>query len=280
MGVRKTVAILIIRHLVLILVLFITALPFISMVGTAIKDPVVALTSTSLLPVSLDDVSFSSIYTVLFRTRFAIQLRNSVIVTATTVVSCIIIAIFAGYAISRFRGRFFSVYSVMLLILQMFPTMLMLIPLFLIYLSLGLLNTLASVIISYTALNLAFSIWLLKGFFDTIPIELEQAAMVDGCSQFNGFVRIIIPLALPGIATVAIFAFVNSWNEYTLASIFLRQDRVQTMTIGLQKFVMENSADWSLLMAAAAIATVPTLLFLFIAQKYLIEGLTAGAIKG
>jgi len=282
MSVRKVTTGLkrLLKHFVLIFTVFITALPFISMFGTAIKDPVVALTSTSLLPTSFGDISFSGIHTVLFRTTFAVQLMNSAIVTVTTVVFCVVISVFAGYAISRFRGRFFNTFSVMLLVLQMFPVMLMLIPLFLIYLRFGLINSLASVIISYTALNLAFSIWLLKGFFDTIPRELEQAAMVDGCSQFRAFLLVIIPLALPGIAAVSIFVFVNSWNEFTLASIFLRQDSVQTMTVGLQRFVMQYSADWSLLMSAATVATIPTLLFLFVAQKYLIEGLTAGAVKG
>ncbi|GHV39735.1 sugar ABC transporter permease [Spirochaetia bacterium] len=280
MSFHKSSIKLILRHLVLIVTVFVIALPFISMIGTAIKEPVVAMTSTSLIPMSLKDVSFSSIYSVLFKTTFSIQLKNSAIISVCTVVFCVIIATFAGYAISRFRGQFFSVYSIMLLVLQMFPTMLMLIPLYLIYSRIGLINTLSSTILSYTALNLAFSIWLLKAFFDTIPIELEEAAMVDGCTQFHAFIRIILPLSQPGIATVSIFAFINSWNEYTLASIFLKKDSVIPMTVGLQKFVQEYSAQWTMLMAAAAIATVPTLLFLFVAQKYLVEGMTMGAVKG
>jgi len=129
-------------------------------------------------------------------------------------------------------------------------------------------------------MNLAFSIWMLKGFFDTLPQELEQAAMVDGCTRFGAWLRIVIPISLPGIGTVAIFTFINSWNEYTLASIFLRRDEVQTMTVGLQKFVLQFSSDWPLLMSASAMATLPTIIFLIFAQKLLIQGMTAGAVKG
>jgi ABC-type glycerol-3-phosphate transport system permease component len=158
--------------------------------------------------------------------------------------------------------------------------MLLLMPLYLIFRRLGLINTLGSVILSYITGNLAFSIWMLKGFFDTIPIELEQAAMVDGCTRFQAFRKVIIPLALPGVATVAIFTFINAWNEYTLASIFLRNDKILTMTVGLQRFIQQVRADWAQLMAASTVATLPTLLFLLFAQKYLIEGMTAGAVKG
>ena len=162
----------------------------------------------------------------------------------------------------------------------MFPMMLMLIPLFLIYKALNLYNSPWSVIISYTCTNLPFSIWMLKGFFDSISFEIEEAAMIDGCSQMQTLRRIILPISMPGIATVGIFTFLNSWNEYTLASIFLRDQNIQTLTVGLQKFVMQNSNSWGEMMSAATIATIPTLIFLLFAQKYLISGLTAGSVKG
>ena len=162
----------------------------------------------------------------------------------------------------------------------MFPVMPLLMPLYVIYNKLQMVNTLWSVGISYTTMNLAFCIWMLKGFFDSIPRDLEGAAIVDGCTRFEAFIKIIMPLALPGIATVAIFTVLNAWNEYTLASIFLRKDQVMTITVGLQRFVQQNGADWPNLMAASTIATIPTVLFMLFAQKYLIEGMTAGAVKG
>ncbi|MDR1903668.1 MAG: carbohydrate ABC transporter permease [Treponema sp.] len=268
------------KHAFLLLAVYATALPFVSMVGTALKKPSIALSSSNLFPHSPDEFSLESFKIVMTKTGFGQNLLNSLIVTVLTVSACVLVTTCTGFALSRFRGRYFSVYSVMLLVLQMFPTMLLLLPLYIIFTRLRLVNTLGSVTLSYITTNLAFSIWMLRGFFDTIPVELEQSAMVDGCTRFQAFRRVIIPLALPGIATVAIFTFINAWNEYTLASIFLRKDSLLTMTLGLQKFVQQYGADWASLMAASTIATIPTLIFLFFAQKYLIEGMTAGAVKG
>lgn len=268
------------KHIALICFTFLTALPFLSMLGTAIKEKSAALSTTSLLPTSFDQISFEAFYTVLFKTSFGKNILNSLVVALVSVVLCTLVAALAGYAISRFRGRYFSFYSVMLLVLQMFPTVLILIPIFLVFTNLGLINTLYSVIITYSTVNLAFSTWMLKGFFDSIPSELEEAAMIDGCAKFKAFWRIVLPLALPGIATVAIFTFINAWNEYTMASIFLRGDEIMTMTVGLQKFVQQNTSDWTRLMAASTIGTIPALIFLFCTQRFLIAGMTAGAVKG
>ena len=269
----------IITHIVLIILVFLINLPLISMVGTAVKDKVSALTSTSLFP-GLGEWRFNSFVTVINSTTFLRNIGNSAIIAITVTLLCILIASMAGYAISRFKGRVFSFYSMFLLLLQMFPGMLLLMPLYVIYNKLGLVNTLGSVILSYTTMNLAFSIWMMKGFFDSIPRELEQAGIVDGCTRFQAFYKIVMPISLPGLATVGIFTFINCWNEYTLASIFLRKDEILTMTVGLQKFVQQYSSDWPLLMAASTIATIPTIIFLVFTQKFLIEGMTAGAVKG
>lgn len=268
------------KHAFLIIMVYFVSLPFVSMFGTAIKRPDISITSPNLLPHSLDEMSLESFITVFTKTGFGRNLLNSLIVTVSVVTTCILVTTSAGFAISRFRSKFFKGYGVLLLVLQMFPGMLLLMPLFVIFRQLNLTNTLWSVILAYITNNLAFSIWMLKGFFDTIPQELEQAAMVDGCTRFQAFRRVIIPLALPGVATVGIFTFINAWNEYTQASIFLRNDRLLTMTLGLQRFIQQVRADWALLMAASAVATLPTLCFLLFAQKYLIEGMTAGAVKG
>lgn len=275
---KKIVSIII--YVVLAAILIIMLLPLISMIGTAIKTHDAALTTVSLFPEKLGDFSLENFGNVLIQSGFAKNLLNSIIVSLTVTVACIFCAAPAGYAISRYKGPYFKVYSILLLLLQMFPIMLMLMPQYLVFTKLHLTDTLWSVIISYTTSNLAFSIWLLKGFYDSIPIELEQAAMVDGCTRFRAFIQVVFPLTLPGITTVAVFTMLNAWNEYTVASVFLKKDTVQTMTIGLQKFVQQNGADWPLLMAAAAIATIPAILFVIFSQKYLIEGMTAGAVKG
>lgn len=260
--------------------LFVILLPYIAMVGTSIKTKAAATSTYGLFPSTLDDLSIENFQNVLTKTDFLLNIWNSVIVSVTVTVVCIMCASLAGYAISRFRGKFFKGYAVSLLLLQMFPIMLMLMPLYMIYIDLGLTNTLWSLIISYTTSNLAFAIWMLKGFFDSLPRDLEGAAAVDGCTQFSAFIRIIMPLTLPGVASVSIFTMLNAWNEYTLASVFIRKDAIMTMTLGLQNFVSQNGADWASLMAAATLATIPTLLFVLFAQRYLIEGMTAGAVKG
>lgn len=273
---KKKVTLDVLTYAALIIIVFLVNLPFISMLGTAFKGKSEALSSTALFP---SELKFDSFIRVLTKTSFPVNILNSAIVSVTVTVCCIALAVCAGYAISRFRGTVFNLYGIFVL-LQMFPAMLMLIPLFVIFNSLHLVDTIYSVMIAYTAINLPFSIWMTKGFFDTIPFDIEEAAMMDGCNQFTAFLRVVLPISMPGISTVGIFTFINAWGEYTLASIFLRTDGVQTMTIGLQKFVMQFTSDWPALMAASSVATVPTLIFLLIAQKYLIKGMAAGAVKG
>ena len=265
-------------YVFLTLALLLLLLPLFSMIGTAVKTKDKAMATVALFP-ELKEVTFENFFYVLARTSFGNNMLNSLIVSICVTILCIFCASLCGYAISRFHGAYFKMYSVLLLLLQMFPAMLMLMPQYLIYTRLGIINNLTSVIISYTTGNLAFGTWLLKGFFDSIPRELEGAAQVDGCTQFKAFYKVILPLCKPGVATVSIFTMLNSWNEYMLASVFLKKNEVMTMTVGLQRFVMQNGADWASLMAAATIATLPTTLFVLFAQRYLIEGMTAGAVK-
>lgn len=270
----------IVIYVIFAVLLFLLLLPLISMFGTAIKTHDAALMTTSLFPEKWADLSLENFGYVMIKMKFGKNLLNSAIVSIVVTLACIFCAAPAGYAISRFKGPYFKFYSVLLLLLQMFPIMLMLMPQYLIFTKLHITNSLLSIIISYTTGNLAFSIWLLKGFYDSIPMELEQAAMVDGCTKFRAFLTVVFPLTLPGIATVSVFTMLNAWNEYTVASVFLKKDAIMTMTLGLQKFVQQNGADWPSLMAAACIATVPAIVFVIFSQKYLIEGMTAGAVKG
>lgn len=263
--------------LLLAFLAFLVNIPNISMIGTALKPFGGYMSDTSLFPLKPD---FSMIHKVLFSTSFGQYLWNSVIIALAVVAFCVVFASCAGYALSRCRGKIFSGYIVFLLILQMFPLVLVLIPLFWIFKTLGLVDNQLSVAISYIAINLPFATWMLKGFFDSISIEIEEAAFIDGMGPAQSFLKIMLPLSLPGIATVAIFTFNNCWNEYMLASVFLRSNELQTMTIGLQMFQVQNNADWSTMMAASTIALIPSIIFLVFMQKYIVQGLTAGAVKG
>ena len=263
--------------LLLAFLAFLVNIPNISMIGTALKPFGGYMSDTSLFPLKPD---LSMINKVLFSTSFGQYLWNSVIIALAVVAFCVVFASCAGYALSRCRGKVFSGYIVFLLILQMFPLVLVLIPLFWIFKTLGLVDNQLSVAISYIAINLPFATWMLKGFFDSISIEIEEAAFIDGMGPAQSFLKIMLPLSLPGIATVAIFTFNNCWNEYILASVFLRSNELKTMTIGLQMFQVQNNADWSTMMAASTIALIPSIIFLVFMQKYIVQGLTAGAVKG
>jgi ABC-type glycerol-3-phosphate transport system permease component len=181
---------------------------------------------------------------------------------------------------SRFRARLLAGYNQALLMVQMFPLILAIIPLFIFFRSLNLVNNFVPVILVYTVTQLPFATWMLRSYFDSIPKELDEAATMDGASPLRAFVQIILPLTLPGIVAVAIFSFLFSYNEFFISSIFLRDEDRMTVPVGIQSFMQQYGTDWGSLMASATLAMVPTLiLFLFI-QKFMVSGATAGAVKG
>lgn len=263
-------------YVVLIVCAFFYSLPTLAMIGTAFKGDSHALSDTGLFPAKPELSAFEAVLKSDFMGTALNSLKIGLIVTAL----CVVLALFAGYALSRFKSRGFSLFQIGLLVLQMFPLMLMLIPLFIIYKSMGIIDNHLSLIFSYTALNLPFSIWMLKGFFDTIPYELEESALIDGCSRFETIWRIVLPVSLAGIATVAIFTFLNVWNEYTFANIFVTSPEKATLTVGLQKYVSKNLNSWGQMMAASTLGIIPSMLFLLFAQKHIVKGMTAGAVKG
>ncbi len=252
------------------------SLPFISMIGTALKGESEALSNTALFPRHLVWDSFKKV----LEGRFVMTMVNSLKISLIVALLCVILACLSGYALSRCKGKIFAMYGSGVMILQMFPMMLMLIPLFLIYKNLHLIDTHISLILSYTCLNLPFSVWMMKGFFDTVPYEMEESAYIDGSSKFETLVRIIIPVSLPGIATSGIFTFLNVWNEYTFSNTFVKNPELVTLTVGLQDYLSQNSNSWGQMMAASTIGIIPSILFLLFAQKHLIQGMTAGAVKG
>ncbi len=210
----------------------------------------------------------------------AVLLKVFVVAGLGTVVS-IFCAGAAGYALSRYHNlRSVSNYSRGLMLVQMFPLILALIPLFIIFKNAGLVNTYWSVILIYTVLNLPFATWMFEGFFDAIPREVEEAAFVDGCTRIGSLRRIVLPLSGPGTAAVTIFTFLLCYNEFLIASIFLRDPDTMTIPVGIQMFMQQYSTDWGSLMAAASLASIPTIVFFLFVQKYMVQGVVAGAVKG
>ncbi len=211
--------------------------------------------------------------------RFIRFFMNSVLVSTVTTIIGLIVAIPAAYAFSRFRfpGRNLLFFAV--LVRNMFPVVVFLIPLFLLMKQFGLINTYWSLIITYLTFGLPLSIWLLKGFYDNIPPELERAARIDGATRFRAFWSIVMPLSASGIIATAIFTFIGAWNEYVYAATFLNNDRLKTLQPGLQKFFGEFSNNWPGLMAAQFVSSVPIVILFLVLQKYFVRALAEGATK-
>ncbi|MEZ4402144.1 MAG: sugar ABC transporter permease [Kofleriaceae bacterium] len=206
-------------------------------------------------------------------------LASLIVAIATTVIG-IALSCTAAYALSRFRfpGRKAALTS--FLVVQMFPASLLMIPLYVLLHALGLLNSLTGLILVYSTTAIPFCVWTLKGYFDSLPRELFEAARVDGAGPLRIFWTIVLPLARPGIAVTGLFSFMTAWNEYILASTFLTDEGKYTLPVMLKSSVGQFSADWGLFAAGALITSLPVMALFYVLQKYLVGGLTAGAVKG
>lgn len=213
------------------------------------------------------------------RTSFALNLRDSLIVAVGAVSLGLTLALPAAYAFSRFRFRGRQVLRTQFLVINMFPVVMIILPLFVLMRGLGLLDTYFALIGGHATFTLPFAIWLLTGYFEGIPVELDQAAMVDGATRLQALWLVVFPLAMPGVIAVGLYLFITSWNEYLFA-LMLAGRNVRTVTVALQLFIGEHQIQWGLLMAGGTLVSLPaTVLFLF-AQRRLVSGLTGGAVKG
>jgi multiple sugar transport system permease protein len=206
--------------------------------------------------------------------------RNSVIVSGSTAFIVTVLASAAGYALSRFafRGKYWIVG--LMLLTQMFPLVMLVAPIFKMLSPLGLTNSLTGLVIVYVAFNVPFATFLMQSFFDGIPKDLEEAAMIDGATRFRAFVQIILPLTLPGIAATLGFVFTAAWSELLFALMLISSSAASTFPVGLLSFVSKFSVDFGQMMAAGVLALIPACLFFLFIQRYLVQGLTAGAVKG
>ncbi len=205
---------------------------------------------------------------------------NSLLVAGTAAAATVVVAILGGYAFSRYRFRMKNAILIFFLITQMLPFVLLVIPLYTIFVQLGLINTHASLMLAYTALNIPFCTMMMASFYDGIPVSLEECAMVDGANLAQTMTRITIPLVLPGIAATLTFAFIFAWNELMLGIIFIDSERLKTLPVGLATFIQRYDIAWGQMTAAATMALIPAAVLFFVAQRRLVEGLTHGAVKG
>jgi arabinogalactan oligomer/maltooligosaccharide transport system permease protein len=204
---------------------------------------------------------------------------NSTVIALLTTVVGVFLAATGGYALSRYRFPGYRPMVRSFLVAQMFPGIILIVPLFNILTNLRLVNTHIGLVVVYCTLAVPFCTMMLKSYFDTIPIELEEAARVDGLSPFGSFWKIVLPLSVPGIAVTAFYSFLTAWNEFLLANILMTGDTNKTLPVGISGYVDQFRQNWDLLTAAAVLITIPALAFFYWAQRYLVTGLTAGGTK-
>lgn len=211
--------------------------------------------------------------------NFLKPMGNSLLVAIITTLVTITVSVLAAYAFSRFDFKGRKGFMIMFLTNNMFPSVLLLIPLYAIMRKLGLLYTPASLVLAYTTFTIPFSVWMLNGYFNDLPLSLEEAAMVDGCNRAQAFLKIILPILTPCLVATGVYIFMQSWNEYTFAVMFTNENN-RTIPVALKNLIGQLGVQWDLLTAGGIITIIPVCVMFFFAQKRLVEGLTAGAVKG
>jgi multiple sugar transport system permease protein len=217
---------------------------------------------------------------VLFDSNIPRYFVNSVVISFGSTFLALLLAVFASYGFARFEFRSKPFWQAFVLIGQLLPTAAIIVPLFITLRVLGLMNTYLGLILVYMIVTLPLSVWMLTSYFRAIPVELEEAAIIDGCSRLGVLFRITLPLSLPGIVAVIVYAFVTTWNEFIFALCFATDSSVKTLPIGIAEFSTEFNTDWGAVMAASLVMTVPIALLFLVFQRLFIGGLTAGATKG
>ena len=245
---------------------------------TSIRPPGEVVTiPAQLIPKGIFLKRYLTIFT---ETHFSQNIRNSLIISSISTALCLSISTFGAYAISRIRIRGHKIILMLVLVLSMLPAVSIISPLYLVFKAGGLINTHLSLIITYTAFWVPFSIWFLTNFFKTIPTALEDAAVIDGCSPLQALTKVIIPLAAPAIFTVTILIFIFSWGEFLFALTFTTTHKVITAPVAIFLFQGKYVIPWADMATASTIVSLPVVLVVIICQKYIVEGLTSGAVKG
>jgi N,N'-diacetylchitobiose transport system permease protein len=261
-----------------VLVTAVMAFPVYWMVATAFKPSGDILSyHVQLFPWP---ITFQHFTDAVSKPHFLTYMRNSLVVALGTVLLATAVAVLAALAVARLSWHGRKAYVLLVLIVQTAPFEALMIPIFIIYRDLGLLNRLPALVITYFVFALPFTIWTLRGFVAAIPVELEEAAMVDGCSRVGAYLRVVFPLLWPGLVATGIFAFIAAWNEFLFALIIMQDDTKYTLPIWLSTFRTAFGTDWGGTMAASTLFTLPVLVFFLVVQRKLVSGLSAGAVKG
>lgn len=265
-------------HAFLVLFTAATLYPIVQIVTISLR-PADQLYSTSLAVVPAG-ATLRAYRAMLFEKPFVLWLRNSFVVSMAVTLLGASLASTAAYAFSRFRfaGRQPGLYF--FLLTQMFPPTMVMLPLYVLMKSLHLLDTFAGLVVAYTATALPFSVWTLRGYYDTIPVELEQAAMIDGCTPWQAFTRVTLPLAAPALAITALFSFMSAWSEFLVARIVISQQGLFTLPLGLESLAGTFQTEWANYAAGSLMVCVPVMALFVILNRWIVGGLALGGVKG
>jgi multiple sugar transport system permease protein len=260
------------RFLVILVVTVVVLVPIIAVVGLSLQP---ALGSTTTASITLENF-----VTIFQETDVLTWLRNSMTVTLVTVVVSVAVAAPAGYVLSRGRGKLISGFSLVLFVIQSLPVVTAVIPLFILFAAFGLVDTLTGIMIIYVGSTMSVAIWMMAAYYDSIPVSLEEAAWMDGCSVFGGFMKVVLRNSLPGILSTAIFSFLLAWNDYLVALVFLRSNPNFVLPVGLQSFFQQNATNWGLVMAVAVMMMLPPVILFATLNKYFSVGGIGGSLAG
>lgn len=255
-----------------------TAFPFFWMVSTSFKPlQEIFVFPPTFFPAEFTLKNFERLFE---QTRFLTYFKNSVFVSFTTVVLTMTIGSAGAYSLTRFKFYGREKIASLILFSYMFAPIMIVIPFYVLIKKIGLANTHAALIMAYTAFCLPFSLWLLRTFFQSIPLALEKAALIDGASRLEAVIYVVLPLALPGIIATGIFTFILAWNDYIFVRILISSDELKTLSVGIADLYNATVIDWGMIMSGSMLITVPVLVFFVFIQRYLIAGWGAGAMKG
>jgi multiple sugar transport system permease protein len=252
--------------------------PFVWMVSISFKpETEIFAREVALLPQEPTLANYEAVFKAAPYLRFFL---NSLLVAVITTIGSTVVSTLAAYAFSRFRFRGRDAIAFLILATQMFPLVTGIIPLYLVFSKIGLINTYWCLFIAYVAFTIPFCTWMLKGFFDTIPKEIEEAALIDGCSRLQVLRTIVLPMSRPALVATGVFCFILSWNEFLYATVLTTSDSVRTLPAALGQMIGQGYTQWGSLNAAGIMTTIPVVVFFLLFQKHLVSGLTAGAMKG
>ena len=254
-----------------------SAFPIYWMVSSSLRPTQELLLNPSLIP---SELTLQYYYSLLAQTDYPRQFLNSLIVAIATVALTMVLSVMIAYGVTRQRIRGKKAIIAGMLYAYMFPPLLLAIPLYAMFTKVGLNDTLFSLVISHLTMTMPLGVWFLWGFFKAMPFELEEAAMVDGCTRLGAFLRVVLPLSVPGLVTVAIFAFLLSWTDYTFALVMIGSDVNKTVPLGLASMIGAFDLRWGDVMAGSTLIALPLFVAFILLSRYFVQGLTAGAVKG